>query len=80
MGDMVMITGTYDGTGATAGTVDLTGLLSSIVAAGANGDLPGSGAGVDGVFVALPAAAPTSLALDFLSGATGSWWALGRRS
>ena len=80
MGDMVMLTGTYNGAGATAGLIDLSGQLSSVVAAGVNGDLPGTGGGTDGAFVVLSAAAPTTLTLDFLSGATGSWWALGRRS
>ena len=80
MGDMVMLTGTYNGAGATAGLIDVSAQLSSVVAAGVNGDLPGTGAGVDGAFVVLSAAAPTTLTLDFISGATGSWWALGRRS
>ena len=82
MGDMVMITGTYDGDdggAVTAGNIDLSSLLSTIIAAGGNGDLPGS-AGTVTVNVVLSAAAPTTLTLDFVSATTGSWWALGRRS
>lgn len=82
MGDMVLITGTYDGDdggAVAAGTIDLSSLLSTIIAAGGNGDLPGT-AGTTTTNVILSAAAPTTVTLDFVSGTTGSWWALGRRS
>ena len=79
MGDMLMLTGTWDGTGVDAGAIDVSAQLSSIVAAGASGGAPGS-AGTVTTNTVLPSAAPGTLNIDFVSGSAGSWWALGRRS
>ena len=81
MGDMVMMSGTFDAAGVTTGTIDLSETLSKIFACGVMGDTNGdvTGGGVDGAFVIVTDADPNKMVLDCISGNTGSWWALGKR-
>lgn len=82
MGNMMMVTGTFTNTSTEAATtIDLSGLLASIVAGGANAlsTTAGTGGGVDGVFTSINATTP-SLVLNHVAGQDGTWWALGNRS
>ena len=82
MGNLIMYTGTFTNTSTEAATtIDLSGLLASIVAGGANAlsTTAGTGGGVDGAFTSINAATP-SLVLNHVAGQDGTWWALGNRS
>jgi len=80
MGNLLMVTGTWNASGVTSGSIDLTSLLADIVASGVM-QTAGSGAsaaGVDGAFVQKTGAA--ALSVTCVSGQTGLWWAMGRRN
>mgnify|MGYP003628717239 CR=1 FL=1 len=80
MGNLLMVTGTFNAAGVNTGTIDLTSFITDIKAAGALGTAGSgsSGAGVDGVFVLDVGAA--ALSIDCVAGQTGIWWAMGPRS
>jgi len=81
MGDMLMLTGTFNASGVNNGQIDLSASLSKIFACGVMGDTYGdvTGGGVDGAFVIVTDAFPNKLIVDCLTNNTGSWWALGKR-
>jgi len=81
LGDLMMVTGTYSAASVATGTIDLSSMLSSIVAAGLNGDAVVSGGGATaGDFACVTTALPTTITVDCVSGNTGTWWALGKRN
>ena len=80
MGNLLMVTGTFNASGVTTGTIDLTSLITDIKAAGilATAGSGSSANGTDGAFVQDVGGA--ALSVDCLSGQTGIWWAMGPRS
>ena len=80
MGNLIMITGTYNAASVETGVIDLSDFLSSILAAGLNGDaVHASGGAVAGDFACVTTALPTSITVDCVSGNTGTWFAIGLR-
>ena len=81
MGDMVLLSGTFNAASVNNGQIDLSETLSKIYACGVMGDTYGdiTGGGVDGAFVILTDADPNKFAIDCVASNTGSWWALGTR-
>jgi len=79
IGDLVLLSGTFNAAGAVTGTIDLSSHLSEILSATVNGDTFGdiTGGGVDGALVLIPTA--TTLVIDCVSGNTGKWTAIGKR-
>jgi hypothetical protein len=79
MGNLVMLTGTFNAAGVTTGAIALTSQLSDMVGCGANGDAIGdvTGGGVDGLFALFTG---STITIDCVSGQSGRWWALGHRS
>ena len=76
---MLMVTGTYNAASVATGTIDLSALLSNIVAAGLNGDAVTS-AGTAGDFAIVTTALPTTITVDCVSSNSGTWWAMGQRT
>jgi|TARA_R110002051_G_scaffold273569_1_gene334203 hypothetical protein len=81
MGDMVMMTGTFDAASVDTGTIDLSDTLSKIFACGVTGDTFGdvTGGGIDGAFAIVTTASPNQMILDCVASNTGTWWAIGQR-
>jgi hypothetical protein len=81
MGNMLMMTGTFNAASVATGTIDLSETLSKIFACGVTGDTFGdvTGGGVDGAFAIVTDANPNKIVLDCVASNTGSWWALGQR-
>ena len=81
MGDMVMMTGTFNAASVATGTIDLSETLSEIFACGVTGDTFGdvTGGGVDGAFAIVTTANPNKIIVDCVASNTGSWWAIGKR-
>lgn len=79
IGDLVLLSGTFNAAGAATGTIDLSSHISEILSATVNGDTFGdiTGGGVDGALVLIPTA--TTLVIDCVSGNTGKWTAIGSR-
>tara|TARA_R100000458_G_C8272695_1_gene247560 strand:- start:2343 stop:2624 length:282 start_codon:yes stop_codon:yes gene_type:complete len=80
LGNLMLVTGTFTNDGGSTGSaIDLSDILSSIVACGANADAttPGTGAGVDGTFAFISG---TNIAVQCVANQIGTWWALGQRS
>ena len=80
MGNLLMVTGTFNASGVTTGSIDLTNLITDIKAAGilATAGSGSAGDGTNGAFVSDVGAA--ALSVDCVSGQTGIWWAMGPRS
>lgn len=79
IGDLVLLSGTFNAAGAVTGAIDLSSHLSNILSAQVNGDTLGdvTGGGVDGAFALLTNA--TTLTIDCVSANTGKWTVIGRR-
>lgn len=75
MGNLLMITGTFTNGGSdTGGDIDVSGLLASVVAAGANGNAAGA------TDMEIDGTTSTTLTLVTAAGLDGTWWAMGNRS
>ena len=75
MGNLLMITGTFtNGASDTGGDIDVSGLLASVVAAGANGNAAGA------TDMEIDGTTSTTLTLVTATGLDGTWWAMGNRS
>ena len=79
IGDLVLLSGTFNADAAVTGAIDLSSHLSNILSAQVNGDTLGdvTGSGVDGAYGLITAA--TTLTIDCVSGNTGKWTVIGRR-
>lgn len=79
IGDLVLLSGTFNADSVTTGEIDLSSHLSNILSASVNGDTLGdvTGGGVDGALGLITAA--TTLTIDCVSGNTGKWTVIGRR-
>ena len=80
IGNLIMVTGTWDASGVVTGSIDLTSLLADIVASGVmqTAGSGASGSGVDGAFAQNTGAA--ALSVTCVSGQSGLWWAMGHRN
>ncbi len=75
MGNLLMITGTFtNGSSDTGGDIDVSGLLASVVAAGANGNAAGA------TDMEIDGTTSTTLTLVTAADLDGTWWAMGNRS
>ena len=80
IGNLLMLTGTFNAAGVTSGTIDLSGLVVNVLASGTMA-LAGSGSagnGTDGSFSEDTGA--SGVMIQCVSGQTGRWWAMGQRS
>lgn len=79
IGDLVLLSGTFNADSVTTGAIDLSAHLSNILSAQVNGDTYGdvTGGGVDGALGLITAA--TTLTIDCVSGNTGKWTVIGTR-
>jgi phage-related tail fiber protein len=78
MGDMILVTGTWNAASAETGQITLPD-MSVVFASGVMADLGGAqtAAGVDGAFVEHTGIG--ALVIACVSNMTGRWWALGKR-
>lgn len=81
IGDLVILTGTYNLLGVDTGTTDLSSSISQILSVTVNNDTDGdaTGGGVDGDFAIIPAGAESTFVVDGITGNTGKWLAICRR-
>ena len=79
IGDLVLLSGTFNADSVTISAIDLSSHLSTILSAQVNGDTLGdvTGGGVDGAYGLITAA--TTLTIDCVSGNTGKWTVIGKR-
>ncbi len=75
MGNLVSITGAFTNTdGDTGGDIDVSGLLASVVAAGANGNAAGA------TDMEIDGTTSTTLTLVSAANLDGTWGAMGTRA
>jgi hypothetical protein len=79
IGDLVLLSGTFNAASVATGSIDLSAHLSEILSAQVNGDTFGdiTGGGVDGAFGLITTA--TTLTIDCVASNTGKWTVIGRR-